>query len=120
MDGIYGDIKMKFSANSMNDAVFEYGQNSFIQANGNIVITEKGCYQTNLMAKNAMLFKKPSSVVRGGLLIAGKCIKMGIVGTPSGVSTSCRVTDEDGKILPELLLSIIFHVIISITGDLFT
>jgi len=80
------------------DAVFEYGQNSFIQANGNIVITEKGCYQTNLMAKNVILFKKPSSVVRGGLLIAGKCIKMGIVGTPSGVSTSCRVMDEDGKI----------------------
>lgn len=80
------------------DVIFEYGQNSFIQANGNIVITEKGCYQTNLMAKNAILFKKPSSVVRGGLLIAGKCIKTGIVGTPSGVSTTCRVMDEDGKI----------------------
>jgi hypothetical protein len=80
------------------DIIFEYGQNSFIQANGNVVIADKGCYQTNLMAKNAILFKKPSSIVRGGLLIAGKCIKMGIVGTPSGISTYCKVLDRNGKI----------------------
>ena len=80
------------------DVIFEYGQNSFVQANGDIVITEKGCYQTNLMAKDAILFKKPSSVVRGGSLIARKCIKMGIVGTPSGISTYCKVMEEDGKI----------------------
>ncbi|WP_094545612.1 FapA family protein [Petroclostridium xylanilyticum] len=80
------------------DIIFEYGQTSFIQANGNVVIADKGCYQTNLMAKNAILFKKPSSIVRGGLLIAGKCIKMGIVGTPSGISTYCKVLDRNGKI----------------------
>lgn len=80
------------------DIIFENGQNSFIQANGSIVITNRGCYQTNLMAKNAILFKKRSSIVRGGILIAKKCIRMGIVGAPSGVSTYCRVLDKDGKI----------------------
>lgn len=89
IEGLYGN---------QADMIFENGQNSFIQANGNIVIADRGCYQTNLMAKKAILFKKTSSIVRGGLLIAGKCIKMGIVGAPSGVSTYCRVLDNDGKI----------------------
>ncbi|MTI57810.1 hypothetical protein [Geosporobacter ferrireducens] len=51
-----------------------------------------------MIAKNAILFKKPSSIVRGGVLIARKCIEMGIVGAPSGVSTYCRVMDKDGRI----------------------
>lgn len=89
IEGLYGN---------QADIIFENGQNSFVQANGNIVIADRGCYQTNLMAKDAILFKKTSSIVRGGLLIARKCIKMGIVGTPSGVSTYCRVLDKDGKI----------------------
>jgi len=80
------------------DVIFENGQNSNIQANGNIVITGRGCYQTNLIAKNAILFKKVSSIVRGGLLIARKYIKLGIVGAPSGISTYCRVIDKDGRI----------------------
>lgn len=80
------------------DVIFENGQNSNIQANGNIVVTARGCYQTNLLAKNSILFKKPSSIVRGGLLIARKYIKLGIVGAPSGISTYCRVIDKDGRI----------------------
>lgn len=83
---------------SRADIIFENGQNSFIKANGNIVITGRGCYQTNLLAKSAILFKKASSVVRGGTLIAKKRIKMGVVGTSTGVSTYCRVLDKNGKI----------------------
>lgn len=83
---------------SQADVIFEYAQNSFIQANGNIVVANRGCYQSNLIAKNAILFKKTSSIVRGGLLIAGKCIRMGIVGAPYGISTYCRVMDKNGKI----------------------
>lgn len=90
IEGLYGN---------QADIIFKNGQNSFIQANGNIVIADRGCFQTNLMAKDAILFKKTSSIVRGGLLIARKCIKMGIVGAPSGVSTYCRVLDKDGKIV---------------------
>lgn len=80
------------------NVIFEYGQNSFIQASSNIVVANRGCYQCNLIAKDAILFKKASSVVLGGLLIAGKRIKMGIVGAPSGISTYCKVLHRNGKI----------------------
>lgn len=79
------------------DVIFENGQNSFILANGNIVVTDRGCYQTNLIAKDIM-FRKKSSAVRGGSLIAINSISMGVVGTPAGVSTHCRVLAKDGKI----------------------
>lgn len=80
------------------NVIFEYGQNSFIQASSNIVVAKRGCYQCNLIAKDAILFKKASSVVLGGLLIARKRIKMGIVGAPSGISTYCKVLHRNGKI----------------------
>jgi len=80
------------------DIIFENAQNSFIKANGSIVITDRGCYQTSLLANSAILFKKASSVVRGGTLVAKKYIKMGIVGTPAGASTYCKVLDKNGKI----------------------
>lgn len=82
---------------NQEDIIFENGQNSFILANGNIVVTDRGCYQTNLIAKH-IIFRKKTSAVRGGSLIAINSIKAGIVGTPSGVSTHCRVLDKDGKI----------------------
>ncbi|HHW49408.1 MAG TPA: DUF342 domain-containing protein [Clostridiaceae bacterium] len=80
------------------DIIFENAQNSFIKANGSIVITERGCYQTNLLANAAILFRKPSSVVRGGTLVARNYIKMGFVGTPTGALTYCKVLDKKGKI----------------------
>jgi len=43
-------------------------------------------------------FKKHPALYVEVYLIARKCIKMGIVGAPSGVSTYCRVLDKDGKI----------------------
>lgn len=87
-EGLYG---------YQEDVIFENAQNSFILANGNIVVTDRGCYQTNLIAKD-ILFRKKCSVVRGGMLMAMRSIKMGIVGTPAGVSTYCRVLDKDGLI----------------------
>jgi len=79
------------------DVIFENGQNSYILANGSIVVTDMGCYQTNLIAKD-ILFRKKTSVVRGGSLTAINSISMGIVGTPSGALTHCRVLAKDGKI----------------------
>lgn len=80
------------------DIIFKYSQNSFIQANGSIVVIGQGSYQTNLIAKHSILFQKKSSVVRGGMLIAGHMIKMGMVGSPAGISTYCKVFDKNGKI----------------------
>ncbi|MBA1334071.1 MAG: hypothetical protein HPY66_1555 [Firmicutes bacterium] len=88
------DVSYENEAN----VILGYGQNSSVHANGSIAVTGRGCYQTDLIAKNEIIFKKPSSVVRGGLLIAGKRINMGIVGSPAGVSTYCRVFNENGKI----------------------
>jgi len=80
------------------NVIFEYGQNSFIQASGNIVVDGQGCFYTDLVAKNGIVFKKANSIARGGRLIAGKAIKAGIVGSPVGVATYCRVLDKKGKI----------------------
>ncbi|TDT61927.1 DUF342 domain-containing protein [Fonticella tunisiensis] len=90
--------EIKGSYDRQANILFKYGQNSCIQANGNIDIIGQGSYQTDLIARNSIIFHKPSSIVRGGMLIAGKRIKMGIVGSPSGISTYCRVLDKDGKI----------------------
>jgi len=100
---LYENIKEHISEaeelyGSRGDIIFENGQNSFIKANGSIVITDRGCYQTYLLANRSILFKKASSVVRGGTLIARRQIKMGIVGTPTGTSTYCKVLDKNGKI----------------------
>jgi coenzyme F420-reducing hydrogenase alpha subunit len=58
----------------------------------------RGTYQTDIIAKNAISFLKPNSVILGGTLIAGKRISMGIVGSPHGITTHCKVLDENGKI----------------------
>jgi uncharacterized protein (DUF342 family) len=76
----------------------KYVQKSAIQANGNIIITDRGSYLTNMIAKNAIIFNKLSSSVLGGVLVAGKSIKMGVVGSPAGITTYCRVLDKGGKI----------------------
>ena len=100
---------------TQSNVIFEYGQNSFIQASGNIVITNRGCYQTNLIAKNAILFKKTSSVVLGGLLIAGKHISAGIIGSPSGISTYCKVLHRNGKIKATYYYN---NTVLNINGDI--
>jgi len=99
------------------DVTFEYAQNSLIQSSGNIVVTNKGCYHTNLIAKNAIFFKKQTSIMRGGLLIAGNRIKLGIAGAPSGISTYCKVLHEDGKIDAAFCYS---NTIINICGNVKT
>ena len=76
----------------------KYAQNSIIQANGDILVLGRGTYQTDMAANNAIRFLKPSSVVLGGKLIAGKRISMGIVGSPASISTYCKVLDKNSKI----------------------
>ena len=77
---------------------FGYAQNSSIQACGDVIVTGRGTYQTDIIAKDSITFLKPTSVVRGGMLIAGKRMDMGIVGSPVGVKTYCKVLEENGKI----------------------
>ena len=103
-------------ANKAN-IVFGYAQNSLIQSNGNITITGRGCYHTNLIAKNAIFFKKQTSIMRGGLLIAGNRIKLGVVGAPSGISTYCKVLHRNGKIDAAFCYS---NTVINVCGNVKT
>ncbi|MFA6670336.1 MAG: FapA family protein [Bacillota bacterium] len=80
------------------DLRFGYAQNSSVQANGDVIITGRGTYQTDIIAKRSINFLKASSVVRGGMLIAGKRIDMGVVGSSAGIKTYCKVLEKDGSI----------------------
>lgn len=98
------------SVTGHTDITFKYSQNSFIQANGSIIVEDKGCFQSSLMAKNTILFKSPLSIVRGGTLIAGKHMKLNSVGTPSGTSTYLKVLDKDGKIEANYLKNTVINI----------
>ncbi len=76
----------------------QYAQNANIQSSGTIVITGEGSYQSSLIAKEAILYKRASSIVKGGRLITGKRIKAGTIGSPTGIRTYCRVLSENGKV----------------------
>lgn len=81
-----------------SDIYFKYAQNSFIQANGSIFVTDKGTYQCKMLAKDSIVYTGPSSVVRGGNLTAGKRMELVSVGLMSGNPTYCTVTEPGGKI----------------------
>ncbi|WP_058486684.1 FapA family protein [Defluviitalea phaphyphila] len=77
---------------------FQYAQNSMIQSCGDIIITGEGSYRTSLFAKDKIIYKKFSSSAKGGILVAGKRIKAGEVGSSTGIHTYCRILDEKGEI----------------------
>lgn len=76
----------------------EYAQNSIIQACGRIIVRGQGSYISNLFAKDRIIYEKYSSEVKGGVLIAGKGIKAGTLGSDTGIRTYCKVLSSDGKI----------------------
>lgn len=75
-----------------------YVQSSELNSCGNINITGKGSYQSNLVAQNQIIYSSTMGVVRGGTLIAGSKIAAGIVGTPGEIYTELRVLKENGVI----------------------
>ena len=80
------------------NVILQYCQNSQVQSSGRIVITGDGTYLTNLTARDEIIYKKSSSVIRGGILVAGRKIKAGTVGSTAGIHTYCKVLDKAGKI----------------------
>ncbi len=69
-----------------------------MQASGDVLVLGRGTYQTDVIAKKAIRFVKPSSVVLGGTLIAGEKISLGTVGSPHGITTHCKVLGRNGRI----------------------
>lgn len=76
----------------------DYAQTSTIEACGSIIIKGSGSYISNLFAKDRIIYEKLSSNAKGGLLIAGKSIKAGTLGSKTGIRTYCKVLEKDGKV----------------------
>ena len=73
------------------DVKMNYCQDSQVQSTGNIVITGKGQYVSELSAKCDIEFTESGAVSRGGTLIAGKNIKAKVIGSIAGVATVLKV-----------------------------
>lgn len=93
----YINSKKALYANNAN-VCLEYAQNSTIQACGHIAITGEGSYLSYLFAKETITYKKYSSNVKGGIMIAGKNIEAGTIGSSTGIRTYCKVMDEKGRV----------------------
>lgn len=76
---------------------FSYCQDSQIQSSGDVIITGKGEYVSNITANNSIIFLDERSVARGGMLKSSKEIKCRNVGSTACVSTRLEV-DKEGHI----------------------
>lgn len=74
-----------------------YCQDSNVQSSGDVVISGKGEYISNIIANGNIYFMQERSVARGGSLNAKNEIKCRIVGSTAGVATKLRV-EKSGHI----------------------
>jgi len=99
-------IDDKISVLEMNltlpvDVVLDYCQDSIIKSSGNIIISGKGQYVSQITASDSVIFQMDKSVARGGVIKASKEIKCKIVGGLGGVSTKL-IVDNHGHIWAEV------------------
>ncbi len=79
----------------------EYIQGSKVEAIGSVFINGKGQYTSEITALNNIEFIQENSVCRGGVLSAGKEIKLKTVGSEAGVNTVLKVP-KDGVITADI------------------
>ena len=79
------------------DIRISYCQDCEIKSTGNIIISGKGEFTSKLTAMKDIMFTKPDSVARGGIISAGNSIAAGIVGSRAEIPTTLIVPKE-GKI----------------------
>ncbi|MGN0143517.1 MAG: DUF342 domain-containing protein [Clostridium sp.] len=72
----------------------EYIQGSKVESMGSIIIRGKGQYTSEITASKNIEFTSYNSVCRGGVLSAGKEIKLKSVGSEAGVNTVLKVPRE--------------------------
>lgn len=82
-----------FEADESNIYV-NYIQGSIIEAIGSVVVRGKGQYNSDITALNNIEFTQENSVCRGGVLSAGKEIRLKTVGSEAGVNTVLKVQKE--------------------------
>ena len=73
------------------DVRLGYCQDCAIKSTGNIIISGKGEYTSNLNAMKDIIFTQSDSVARGGLLTAGGNISAGIIGSVAAINTVLSV-----------------------------
>ena len=81
-----------------------YAQGADIESSGNVFITGKGQYNSNITALNNIEFTGDHSVSRGGTLSAGYEIKLKSVGSTAGVNTILKVP-KTGRIMADIAYS---------------
>lgn len=79
------------------DIYFNYCQDTKVKTTGNIFITGKGQYVSDLSAEGDIEFLSDGAVARGGTVQAGKNIRGKVVGSVAGVTTVLKVP-KDGVI----------------------
>ena len=93
----------EFEADESN-IYLEYVQGSKIEAMGSVIIQGKGQYTSEITALINIEFTSENSVCRGGILSAGKEIKLKTVGSEAGVKTILKVP-KDGVIMADIAYS---------------
>lgn len=76
------------------DVYLNYCQDTTIKSTGDIIITGKGLYISNLCANGNIEFQVPGAIARGGSLRADKYIKAKTVGSVAGVTTTLKVSKQ--------------------------
>lgn len=76
------------------DVKVGYCQDSKLSSSGDVIFTGKGSYISNVTAAGNIYFESPESIIRGGVLEAGKEIKCSKVGSTGGVITKLKVEKE--------------------------
>ena len=79
----------------------KYIQSSKLETIGSVFIEGKGQYTSEITALNSIEFFQENSVCRGGILSAGKEIKLKTVGSEAGVNTILKVA-KDGVITADI------------------
>lgn len=91
---VYDDISDYIDSYSMvsfsADIIAAYCQNSNLNSTNDIIITGKGCYNTNLYAKRNVIFKGLPGIMRGGSITTDGNIRVGEAGSPAGVFTMLK------------------------------
>lgn len=76
------------------DVIIDYCQDSNISSSGNVYITGKGEYISNIISNNSIYFTSEKGLARGGQIKAKKEIRCKTVGSISGVTTKLIVGDK--------------------------
>lgn len=76
------------------DVNISYCQDCNVSSSGDIYITGRGEYVSNILAHNSIIFTYDKGIARGGELQAGKEIKCKMVGSTGGVLTKLSVSEQ--------------------------